>query len=243
MPVLASYKARRRALWTAAVLVVAGAAAAAIVALPKSTSDRVTHLSGPSQVVRAPPSVPVTAARRQAVNDLLDAFVPAAVERQKPLRALPLVTHTFRAGVTRDDWARGKLPVFPYDTRTKNLHSWRLNYSYPSEISVELMLHPAAKEPLGPVAFTAVFKQVHRRWLIDSFVTSASFAPQKAPKVVAAPDFEPLASDRGKAQLPAHWLLVPAAVLALALLVPVGFGLARLRRSRRAWQAYHRPLE
>jgi hypothetical protein len=239
MTVLESYRTRRRALWASAFVVVAAAAAAAIIALPKGSSDPETRLSGPSEVVRTPRSVPLTAARRQAIDNVLDSFVPAAVERKKPLLALPLVTHSFRAGVSRDEWSRGKLPVFPYDTRTKKLHGWRLNYSYPSEISVELMLHPAPKEPLGPIAFTAVFKQVHRRWLIDSFVPSASFAPQKAPKVVAAPDFEPLASDRGKAQLPAHWLLVPAGVLALIVLVPIGFGLAHLRRSRRAWRAYH----
>ncbi len=239
MPVLGSPRARRRALWATAVVAVAGAAGAAIVALPKGTRSRGTHLSGPSQVVRTPRSVPLTAARRHAIDDVLDAFVPAAVERQKPLRALPLVTHTFRAGVSQAEWSRGNLPVFPYDTRTARFHGWRLNYSYPREVSVELMLHPASKESLGPIAFTAVFKQVRRRWLIDSFVPSASFAPQKSPKVVAAPDFEPLASDRGKAHLPAHWLLVPAGVLALILLAPVGFGFAHLRRSRRAWRAYH----
>jgi len=41
------------------------------------------------------------------------------------------------------------------------------------------------------------------------------------------------------AHLRAHWLLVPDGVLAFILLVPVGFGLAHLRRSRRAGRAYH----
>jgi hypothetical protein len=239
MPLLGSPRARRRALWAGAVVAVAGAATAAIVALPNSNTEHITHLSGPSQVVRTPASVPLTTARRQAIDNVLDTFVPAAVERHGPLRALGLVTHSFRAGVSRAEWSKGNLPVFPYHTRTERFHAWRLNYSYPREVSVELMLHPAAKESLGPIAFTAVFKQVHRRWLIDSFVPSASFAPQKSPKVVAAPDFEPLASDRGKAHLQAHWLLLPASVLVLILLVPLGFGLAHLRRSRRAWRAYH----
>jgi hypothetical protein len=47
-----------------------------------------------------------------------------------------------------------------------------------------------------------------------------------------------MAKGRGKAQLSPRWLLVPAAVFALIVLVPIGLGIAHLRRSRRAWRAY-----
>jgi hypothetical protein len=42
-----------------------------------------------------------------------------------------------------------------------------------------------------------------------------------------------------KAQLSARWLLVPAGILALVVLIPIGFGIAHLRRSRRAWRTCH----
>lgn len=239
MPVLGSARVRRRAVWVAALATVVAATAAVIVLLPKGTPDKQTLRPG-AQVVSTPRTVKLTSERRHAINDVLDRFIPAAVERREPLRALPLVTHDFRAGVSSDDWARGNLPVFPYSTRSDRFHDWRLNYSYPREVSVELLLHPAPKETLGPIAYTAVFKQVHSRWLIDSFVTSASFAPTTKPsKVVAAPDFSPLAEGRGKAQLSTRWLLVPAGILVLIVLIPVGFGIAHLRRSRRAWRTYH----
>jgi hypothetical protein len=84
-----------------------------------------------------------------------------------------------------------------------------------------------------------VFKQVCGRWLIDSFATSAVFArAHKRARILAQPDFTPFAETRGNARLSKQWLLLPAAVLALALLVPIGFGIAHLRRSRRAWRAY-----
>jgi len=52
-------------------------------------------------------------------------------------------------------------------------------------------------------------------------LTTAIFAPQeKSPKVVASPDFTPFAETRGKSQLSANWLLVPAGILALIVLVP-----------------------
>jgi hypothetical protein len=239
MPVLGSARARRRAVWVAAFAAVVAATAAVIVLLPKGTPDEQTLRPG-ARVVSTPRTVKLTAERRRAIDDLLDRFIPAAVERHDPLRALPLVTDDFRAGVSRDDWSRGNLPVFPYSTRSDRFHDWRLNYSYPREVSVEVLLHPAPKEKLGPLAYTAVFKQVHSRWLIDSFVTSAAFAPTTKPsKVVAAPDFSPLAEGRGKAQLSTRWLLVPAGILVLIVLIPVGFGIARLRRSRRAWRTYH----
>ena len=230
---------RRRAGWAGALVAVAVAAAAAVLLLPKGTPEHQTLRPG-ADVVTTPRAVKLTAERRRAIDELLDAFVPVAMERKKPLRALPLVTESFRSGVSREDWSRGDLPVFPYFPRGEQFHTWRLNYSYPSEVSVELLFHPAPKESLGPLAVTAVFKQIGGRWLIDSFVSSASFAPErKAPKVVAHPDFSPQAEGRGKAQLSTRWLLVPAGVLALIVLVPIGFGIAHLRRSRRAWRAYH----
>jgi hypothetical protein len=61
---------------------------------------------------------------------------------------------------------------------------------------------------------------------------------EKSPKVVASPDFTPFAETRGKSQLSANWLLVPAGILALIVLVPASLGIAHLRRSRRAWRAY-----
>ena len=239
MPVLGSARARRRAVWVAAFAAVVVATAAAIVLLPKGTPDKVTLRPG-AQVVSTPRTIKLTADRRRAIDDVLDRFIPAAVERRNPLRALPLVTHDFRAGVSRDEWSRGNLPVFPYTTRSEKFHGWRLNYSYPREVSIELLLHPGPRETLGPLAVTAVFKQVGERWLIDSFVPSASFAPtQKSPKVVASPDFTPFAEGRGDAQLSSRWLLVPAGILLLVVLIPVGFGIAHLRRSRRAWRTYH----
>ena len=119
------------------------------------------------------------AERRQAVNRVLDTFVPAAVERKDPMRALPLVTPAYRSGTSRREWSRGELPVFPFHTSNGASTRWTLNYSYPQEVSIEILLHPAAKETLGAQAFTVVLKETKGRWLIDSFVPSASFAPRR----------------------------------------------------------------
>jgi hypothetical protein len=107
-------------------------------------------------------------------------------------------------------------------------------------MSIEILLHPAKTETLGAQAFTVVLKRSHDRWLIDSFAPSASFAPaQNTPKIAAQPDFTPFSTDRGRNRLSPKWLLLPAAVLALIVLVPLGIGVAKFRRSRRAWREYH----
>ena len=111
--------------------------AVAVVLLPSAAKQRrvAATPAGPTQVVRVPRAVPMTAARKRAIDALLATFVPAAVERRQPLRALPLVTPAFRAGVTRADWARGNLPVMPYRAQGSRF-GWTFDYSYPREMSV-----------------------------------------------------------------------------------------------------------
>ena len=239
MEALGSPRLRRRLAWTGGLVLVASIAAAAIVALPKGHEAKEVLRPG-AVVLTTPKDVPMTRARRAAVDRVLDAFVPAAVERRDPLRALPLVTAAYRSGISERQWSRGNLPVFPFQSSGRRFHDWTLNYSYPEEMSVEILLHPAKTETLGAQAFTVVLKRSQDRWLIDSFAPSASFAPAPAtPKILAQPDFSPLATDRGRNRLSSTWLLLPAAVLALIVLVPLGIGIAKFRRSRRAWREYH----
>src|SRR3954454_2435206 len=197
MGFLGSPRTRRRLLWVGGLVVVVAVAAAAVVALPKGHQAK--EVFRPSAwVPSTPKDAPMTPARRQAVDRILDTFVPAAVERKDPLRALPLVTPAFRSGTSPQEWSRGQLPVFPYETRNRSFHTWTVNYSYPRELSVEILLHPAPKEALGSIAYTAVLKETKGRWLVDSFVPAATFAAEKkTPKILASPDFTPFADGRG----------------------------------------------
>ncbi len=180
-------------MWGLGVIAVAAAIAVANAILPHGGPPPDTSRPGKPQLVSVSRTVRLDAERRRTINTLLDKFVPAAVERDHPLRALPLVTRAFRAGVTQRQWAQGKLPVMPYDARGKRFHGWTLNYSLAQEMSVDVLLRPGARETRGGVAFTATFKRQHGRWLIDAFIPAASFAPDnaKTSRILATPDFSP----------------------------------------------------
>jgi hypothetical protein len=194
-----SPRAQRRAWWAAGLLTLAGAFVVLQLVLPRGGALPDTSRPGRAQIVHTPRLVPLTPERRRAINALLDEFVPTAVERKDPMRALALVTPAFRAGISRKDWVRGKLPVLPYDARGKHFHGWTLGYSLSREVSVDVMLQPAATEKRGAIAFTAVFKRKRNNWLVDAFIPAASFAPANAERsrILAQPDYRPTPTPGG----------------------------------------------
>jgi hypothetical protein len=218
-----SPRARRRALWAAA-LVVAGAVGAIVfLALPNEKggiSD--TTPTGTVQVVRRARQVPLPASARASIDELLDRFVPAAMSRRHPERAFDLVTPSMRKGMSRADWRAGNLPVQPYDARGTSFHDWRLVSSYPGVVTLELTLQPRDRSE-GAAAYLVDVKPVRGRWLVDSAYQRASYAPAPATteasgatKTTAAP-----ASGGGdKGRIATIWLLLPLGLLSLIVIVP-----------------------
>jgi hypothetical protein len=240
--VFSSPRRRRLTGKVVAVLAVAGAIAAAITLLPRGSQvEPATTSQGAADLVSTPPTVPVTAERRHAIDTLLDRFLPAALERRDLDVARTLVTPSFAAGVSDAEWRRGQIPVMPYKPRDSRFRGWVVNYSYANEVSLDVLVHPSAKEELGAIAFTAVVKRRQGRWLIDELVPTASFAKEKkAPRILAQPDFQPnmVTGATHESRLSATWLAVPAAVLATILVVPLVIVLLNVRRNRRAMRSY-----
>jgi hypothetical protein len=244
--VFSSPRRRRLTGRVVAALVVIGAIAGAIAYLPtRSPNEPVPTSAGAPDVVSTPDTVAVTAKRRHAIDTLLDRFLPSALERRNLAALRKLVTSSFAAGVTDAEWQRGQIPVLPYKPRDSRFRGWVVNYSYANEVSLDVLVHPSAKEELGAIAFTAVVKRKHGEWLINELVPTASFAKErKAPRILAQPDFQPnmVQGATHKSRLSATWLAVPAAVLATIVLVPFVILLLNIRRNRRAMLAYRRSL-
>jgi hypothetical protein len=204
----------------------------------------------PARQILQPRSVRLRPRDRAAIDATLDRFVPDALRRENPGAAFALSTPAFRAGSTRRDWERGSSPVMPYPARGETFHAWRLNYSYPNDVSVDLLVHPTRAD-VGPIAFTIELRRRRGRWLVDSFFPRAVFPSEVAARKqedqrpLSSPDFKPAAgrqqavrASSTKGRLSAAWLVVPGAIVALIALVPGGLAVASWRRDRRLGREY-----
>jgi hypothetical protein len=241
MFLVASPRARRRLIRFGAVGIVCAVVAVVFVLLP-NTNGRLksTFSNAPVQRVVTERQVPVTHARRVAVDKLFDAFVPAAIERRDPAAAYDLVTPAFRGGATRAAWRRGAVPVSFYRPRGRTFHGWTVDASYRTTMSVQLFMQPRDPKE-GAADFSIDLRRLRGRWLIDSlyeratYPTAAAAPPSKAGhrKAVAPPAtlFRP--AKRGL-----MWVLI-LALFSLIVAVPVCFlavqwFVARRVRVRRA---------
>ena len=131
-------------------------------------------------------------ADRAAINATLDVFVNHAVKRKDIGKSYDVVTPLMRGGMTRAQWSRGSIPVYPYPAAGRRFHQWTVQYRTTEEIALELILAPNArnKKKLGQFLFHVYLQPRDGRWLVDSFMPGATFSPEgKAPVVQAAGDF------------------------------------------------------
>jgi len=194
---------------------------------------------------------------RAQVNRTLDVFVNHAVKRHNPQAAYDVVTPTLKGGMTRAQWAHGDIGVYPYPAAGRKFHEWTIQYRTKDELSVELILAPTARyrAKLGQILFNVYLHPSHGRWLVDSFMPGATFAPIGKPGVVqAARDFQanPSANtynraDKVKPVNPPHvsakFVVVPFAVILLVLLGLAVRGIAENIRFRRLAAAHARSVD
>jgi hypothetical protein len=237
MTLLASPRRRRRLTWVAVAAVVCLGVVALVLLIPNTTGNLPDHFSNtPVQVVTNEEQVPVTPAMRRQVNALFDAFVPRAVARRDPAAAYDLVTAAFRGDGTKTSWRKGEVPVFPYQPKGGVFHGWRVDTSFRDALSLELDLEPA-KAGEGPVSYDVELRRRHGRWLIDSFVPRATYAPVEpaAGSKNGNGREEPAASALPEAKTGLFWVLM-LGFLGLIVAVPVCYFAAQwigARRGRR----------
>jgi hypothetical protein len=239
----ASPRARRRAAWVSAVVAVAAAVAALVVVLPDRSSsipkERIS--TEPVVVASTPRTVRLPRAERDAIDRTLATFVRDAVRRKDVRAAYDLAAPEMRAGQSRAEWAKGGIPVMPYPGQTPGSRAWTLNYSYPGDVGLDLLLQPLPTAKVGPISFRVEVKKIRGTWRIASFYPVASFAPVgKQARVQAEPDLaptQPTSPDRGR--LGAWWLLGPGlALLGLLVATPIALAVLGWRRRVRAERAY-----
>lgn len=183
-------------------------------------------------------------AERRAIDATLDRFVPAAVQRHDLAASYDLVTPTMRTGISRRAWAHGTTNVMAYPARGTRFHGWTLDLAQPGYVMLDLLLQPRPHAHEGPMIFTLELRLLHGRWLVASFIPSASFAgAERTGSMQAFADYGPLASKNPK---PKHvnrlFLIGPALVVLLIVALPTAILLRSWRRNRRAEREFGKPL-
>jgi hypothetical protein len=168
--------------------------------------------------------VRLTARDETIALDVASEFVSTAVARKNVDRAWKLVSSDFRAGLTREDWDRGRLPVSPYSVRKT---AWKFDFADSDGVGWTVTLYPTKSSRKTPMDFQIGLHPrgsgKHRRWLVDYWQAS----PTNAPALSAAGSGTPgtggggsVAS--GKAKESWTWLIFPLLMLSLVVLIPLG---------------------
>ena len=235
----ASPRRRRRLAWTAWSIVVVTAIVAAVVLMPHGERVPETALrTTPADTAPAAPPLRLTPSRRREADTLVRRFAVEAAARRDPAAAWEDASATMRSAVAREAWNEGDLPVVPFDGAALKEISWRVVYREPGRVGLDVLLvaRPGTMQRTTVYAVDLVLEQ--SRLVVDVWAPRASFAgpaPPTRTETTAAPA-EPPASRR----IDARWLLIPGGVLALALLVPLGFLARNAIRNRRAYRRYSR---
>ena len=243
---LASPRFRRRAFKGGILLAVVGAGAFVSIFYWNTAPVVETPRHGQADLYVPPIPVKMAAAERREVIATAARFVETAVKRDHAERAYELVGPNLRNGTTLAHWRDGDIPVIPYPVDDAR---WKFDYSYTDEIGLQVAVFPEAGEEVRPMVFNMSLRAVgagsKRHWLVDSWSPrgGGGGAPHaRAPPT--APRFGSTCSTRcpRRRGLSAAWLLVPAGLIALALIVPALLFAIERFRSRRAQRAYERSL-
>jgi hypothetical protein len=193
----------------------------------------------------------LTKADRASIDATLDVLVNNGVKRVNVGASYDVVTPTLRAGMTRKQWARGDIPIYPFPAQGRTFHRWIVKYITKDEVGVELVLfpNPRNKDGYGPIAFDAVLKPVKGRWLVDGFMPMATFAPLNAKhtKVRSVADFSPQPGRTPGAVAPRgrinpNYLVFPFVAMGVAFLGLISWAVVKAQRERRLMGPKHGSL-
>jgi hypothetical protein len=248
-----SPRARRRFIRLGIALAVVGAVAAiaALVRSPKQPSATPSKNAPPAQLVKQ--STHVSPADRRAIDRTLDQFVPAALSGASPATAWRLSGPQLKGGTTLRQWRNGTSPIPHYPARGTTFHNWTTVDAGKSYVDFNLLIHPKHKSDGSSEVFSGQMIKRNGRWLVNGLYTIAVFAkPDKHGRHELGPaDFaagqgsggggqSAAPPTTGSGRLGTKWLFVVGGVILLALMVPLGFGVAAAIRSRRARKRYVR---
>src|SRR5262249_14881279 len=153
--------------------------------------------------------------RRAQAMGVARSFVETAVLRRHTGTSWRLVSDDLRRGFTRGEWARGAIPVVPYPSSAFSSARWRLRYSYPKQIALDVAIFPKAGASVGAAVFTMeLVRDPARGWLVHAW------GPAGGPTPPVPQTRQSVGEDPKPHQLSAYFLLLPAGLIGLVVILP-----------------------
>lgn len=247
MSLLASPRNRRRLGWLSMLLAILAGITGLVMLLPGRHQKLDKPVPGGSAVPIQ--EVPYNRTEKDLRKPLAVAarFVDTAVTRKDVAASWDLIDPDFpgKSEYTRKQWVRrGDIPVVPFPAVAAR---WRPDYSYQNEIGLKVALYPPAhsesRAAVFDIALHASGTGRHRQWRVVSFMPAGGQAgPGNGPPGRAGgfPDLGNRIGQQTSSHLSRAWLLLPLSVFGLALLTPLGLGIANSVRVRRAERQFAR---
>ena len=233
-----SRRRRRRLVAISACLLVTGSVAAIVVIIGNTGKNLEEHFSSaPVQAYKEPPRGMLTAADRKRIHDVTMRFIGSAVARQHLGDSYDIVSPNLREGLTREAWLSGNIPVVPYNV--ESVIRFKLEYSFADDVAYDVVLvgrrgtFPAGKTFMIELRRFPKSKGAHAKdWFVESWVPQGiSTDTPAAARAARTPPPKP------ESPISSLWLLVPAGILGLLVVIPVWLFTRNwygARRSRRA---------
>ena len=239
---LASPRFRRRAFRAGLLLAVVAAGLLVSIFYWETATLVETPPHGRADLYVPPIPAKLAAAERREVIATAARFVETAVKRDHAERAYELAGPNLRNGTTLAHWRDGDIPVVPYPVDDAR---WKFDYAYTDEIGLRVAVFPQTGAEARPMVFDMSLRAVGagaaRRWLVESWSPRGGGASGPRPSPADGSPFRIAAPPASAStRLGAAWLLVPAGLVALVLVVPATLLIVELLRSRRAQRAYDR---
>jgi hypothetical protein len=201
---------------------------------------------GPALTVKEEPSVRLTASLRAEAETVITRFVQTAVLRRELAVAWELASPALQKTTSYDSWLRGDLPgVFPVSPSQYQATDIRLVVAHAKDALFNVIVIPKPSAPIGAITASVRLARIGDRWLVDSWGTSGMLpgansrteGPRPTSSTVSATTESPI-SIKGK--LSPLWFLVPAAIFALIVFVPLTIFAGNRTRERRASRRWDR---
>ena len=230
-------------MWLGAVLIVIAGLTVVVLEAP----GRTPKAQGPSNVrldvEKEPRPVRLKAHDKKDALDVVSRFLFTAVARKHVDRSWKLVAPELRAGFTRRQWATQDIPVVPFPAQSAR---WRFEFADSQGVGFSVALFPTKESHERAQVFLVGLHTIgavkRRHWVVDDWQT----APSQGLQMVSGPgaggggileQTSAKVNAGGKSSESAAWLLLPAGLLSLVIIIPLMIGGVNWYRGYRADRA------